>query len=204
MGISPRWLCLQPPGHGACTVAPGAGSPPGAQGTGQGSSVCSCPVSHLHPCPLSCCRGVIFAEECAVPSDSRGLQGLCYNARGRDPGPRAINIAPPLGAACGTTAPSSSRGCPPAPTAPCPGGTGRGFAPPAPPPAPLRHRVHFPLCPLRPVPRPRGAGSRAGRAGRRCPLPSHPVPGTRSQGHIAVLRPRVLCLQRAPCARASF
>lgn len=64
--------------YGARTVPPGAGSPPGAVGTGQGSSVCSCPVSHLHPCPLSRCRGVIFAEECAVPSDSRGLQGLCY------------------------------------------------------------------------------------------------------------------------------
>lgn len=39
---------------------------------------CSCPVSHLHPCPLARCRGVIFATECAVPLDSGGLQGLCY------------------------------------------------------------------------------------------------------------------------------
>lgn len=46
--------------------------PFGALGAGRGA-VCSCPVSHLHPCPLSRCRGVIFAEECAVPSDSRGL-----------------------------------------------------------------------------------------------------------------------------------
>lgn len=39
---------------------------------------CSCPVSHLHPCPLACCWRVIFAEECAIPLDSGRLQGLCY------------------------------------------------------------------------------------------------------------------------------
>lgn len=64
-------------GH-ACRVPIQGHCGPGGLLLGEQSSGCSCPVSHLYPCPLACCRGVIFAEECAVPSDSGRLQGLCY------------------------------------------------------------------------------------------------------------------------------
>jgi len=85
-------------GH-ACRV-----SVPGCCGAGgllpgERSGGCSCPVSHLHPCPLARCRGVIFAEECAVPSDSGGLWGLCYRREAESRACRPVNIASPLRAA---------------------------------------------------------------------------------------------------------
>lgn len=172
------------------------------------SSGCSCPVIHLHPCPLACCWGVIFDEECAIHSDSGRLQGLCYRQEAESWACRWVNIALLLRAARWgyglflllglLRAPSSPAASQHQVASLCPGMVALGRVPAlllAPP-------TTFCMQPLSPGSR--NARRRAGRVGTECLLPSHSMPRhPQPRSHHCPASP-IFYLPQALCTRLSI